>query len=67
MTDYIRTVCSSMLTTASLSASALMARRYWAQTLEPRCSPLLGQAEARLPMAALAEIKEAPDDPVHLL
>lgn len=30
-------------------------------------SPLLGQAEARLPMAALAEIEEAADDPVHLL
>lgn len=31
------------------------------------CSPLLGQAEARLPMAALAEVEEAADDPVHLL
>lgn len=31
------------------------------------CSPLLGQAEARLPMAALAEVEEPADDPMGLL
>lgn len=30
------------------------------------CSPLLGQAEARLAMAALAEVEEPADDPMGL-
>lgn len=42
-------------------------RRCCALDLKPGYSPLLGQAETGLPMAALAEIEEAADDSVHLL
>lgn len=31
------------------------------------CSPFLGQTEARLPVAAFAEVEEPADDPMHLL
>lgn len=50
---------------SSPASAAVMGDVLWLGHLG--CSPLLGQAEAGLPVATLAEVEEPADDPMGLL
>lgn len=53
--------------TGLLSPASVLLWAVWLWLWQLGCSPLLGQAEAGLPVAALAEVEEPADNPMGLL